>query len=92
MVGGFEWDADKAAANVLTHGVSFDEALGVFADPNLVEVTDLAHADRFNSIGFSSVGRLLFVVATERGERTRIISARKATASDERLYTEGDEQ
>lgn len=87
--GEFEWDADKAAANVEKHGVTFEEAMGVFFDPNAAELPDLAHPDRFNIIGFSARSRLLFVVAVERGERTRIISARKATKAEACTYEEG---
>ena len=82
-------DEDKAAANLAAHGVTFDEALGVFADPNSVELEDVGHADRFDVIGFSAKARLLFVVATERGDLTRLISARRATPAEARRYEEG---
>src|SRR5262249_32664777 len=89
VVGEFEWDESKAVANFTAHGVSFDEALGAFNDPNSVEVADAIHPERINVIGFSGRARLLFVVALERGDRTRIISARKATRAEERLYETG---
>ncbi len=51
----FEWDAAKAAANLKTRGISFNEAVEVFSDPNAVEGFDAAHSDeenRFYIIGF----------------------------------------
>jgi uncharacterized DUF497 family protein len=64
----FEWDAAKAALNLKTHGISFDEAVEVFFDPNAVEGFDAQHSndeDRFYIIGFST-RRLLYVVYAER--------------------------
>jgi uncharacterized DUF497 family protein len=85
----FEWDDAKAAANLRKHGVSFDEAADVFADPSLVENEDASHSygeARFAVIGYSA-SRLLLVVFTERnGDALRIISARLPTPSERRLY------
>ena len=83
----FEWDDEKNKANDKKHGVDFETAVWVFADPNLVELPDEAHSDeeiRYDVIGF--VENVLFVVCTDRGEATRIISARKATAKERRIY------
>ena len=85
----FEWDADKADANVQKHGVTFDEAQGVFADPLAETNPDLDHSEgeaRFVLLGQSRFGRLLIVVFTERGEKVRIISARIATKTERRTY------
>ncbi len=78
----FEWDEAKAASNLKIHGVSFNEAVEAFFDPNAVEGSDTEHSndeDRFYIIGFSS-RRLLYVVYAERFKDNiiRIISARKA--------------
>ena len=76
----FEWDADKAALNLKKHGVDFRDAVRVFYDVNRIEWYDSAHSDdedRYNTIGM--VREVLFVVYTERRERTRILFARKAT-------------
>ncbi len=85
----FEWDANKALANFLKHGVSFNEALEVFFDPNAIERYDDLHSideSRFTIVGFSS-RRLLQVAYTEREEETfRLISARKATGAELELY------
>lgn len=85
----FEWDANKAWANFLKHGVSFDEAMEVFYDPRALERYDDLHSDdesRFSIIGLSS-RRLLQVAYTERGRDTlRLISARTATATERELY------
>lgn len=83
----FEWDEDKAAANWKKHGVDFRDAVRVFSDPFRKEMYDAAHStdeDRFNTIG--RVRDILFVVHTECGERTRIISARRATPRERRWY------
>ena len=87
--GDFEWDSAKAEENVAKHGVSFEEAATATLDPLAVEVADEVHPDRVMTIGMSIRERLLLVVTTERGERTRIITARRATADERRLYEEG---
>ncbi len=90
LEGGWEWDADKAAANISKHGVSFEEAVTVFADPDAVYfASDVEDEQRLVTIGMSDRARILFVVFVERGERDRIISARRAIAVEERRYTEG---
>ena len=85
----FEWDANKASANFAKHGVSFEEAMEVFYDPNSLEQYDsLNSADevRFTIIGLSS-RRLLQVAYAERAQDAlRVISARKATGTERELY------
>ena len=85
----FEWDAQKAADNLKDHGVGFDEALTVFADPlaNIFEDPDHSADERRELIiGHSTAQRLLVVSFTERGRRTRIISARQVTPSERKDY------
>lgn len=87
----FEWDPAKAAANARKHGVSFDEATESFSDPLSLNMPDPDHSlveQRFVVLGFSRRGRLLVVSYAERGERTRIITARLATRSEQRRYEE----
>ena len=79
----FEWDEDKAKAK---HGVSFEEATTVFLDIDYLLVPDRTHPDRFVALGYSALARLLVVVHGERGERIRIISARRATGRERRAY------
>jgi uncharacterized protein len=85
----FEWDAQKALLNNDRHGVSFEEAAEVFFDP-FFQYGDATPADvdeqRDFIIGYSASQRLLLVVYTERGERTRLISARPATRSERKQY------
>ncbi|MBI4702404.1 MAG: BrnT family toxin [Deltaproteobacteria bacterium] len=87
----FEWDADKAAANRRSHGVSFEEALTALADPRAIEAPDLLDPERHVTIGYSALSRMLFVVHIEvlAGRRTRIISARRASHAQRRKYEEG---
>jgi uncharacterized DUF497 family protein len=85
----FEWDARKAARNLRKHGVSFGEASTVIGDPLSRTIPDPLHSgreDRWVTLGMSSRGRKLVVVLTERGDRIRIISARKATRRERRNY------
>ncbi|MDQ3253175.1 MAG: BrnT family toxin [Acidobacteriota bacterium] len=86
----FDWNSNKAAANLKNHKVSFAEAAEAFADPNLVDDYDVGHSDeepRYRIIGLSS-RRLLFVTYTERdeGEVIWIIHARKAGPQHRREY------
>lgn len=78
----FEWDPEKAAANEAKHGITFEEATSVFLDPLVQNQPDDDHSldeERFAAIGLSQFGRLLLVTYTDRGDRIRIISARKPT-------------
>ena len=85
----FEWDARKAAANYLKHGVSFKEATQVFYDPNAVGDFDATHSEvepRFFIIGFSSLRQLYVVYAEIEDQTVRIISARKPTRAERKVY------
>jgi uncharacterized DUF497 family protein len=84
--GDFEWDADKATANAAKHGVTFEEAVTVFLDLDYLLVRDALAPERFVAIGVSSQTRVLFVVHCERGEKLRIISARRATRRERETY------
>jgi len=87
----FEWDPSKAAANLRKHRVSFNEAATVFGDFLGITAADPDHSvdeHRYITVGFSDRGRLLMVAHAERGDRTRIISARTLTQSERRAYEE----
>lgn len=88
----FEWDRDKAARNLAKHGVEFAEAATVFGDPLAITFHDPDHSDdedRFLTFGHSIAERLLVVSHTERGDATRIISARAATRRERKIHEEG---
>ena len=88
----FEWDEEKAKANLKKHRVSFDEATTVLIDSFSITIHDPDHSvdeQRYIDIGISDNGRVLVVVYTERGSNIRIISCRKATPSERKLYEEG---
>jgi hypothetical protein len=88
----FEWDEEKAKANLKKHRVSFDEATTVFIDPFSMTISDPNHSvdeQRYIDLGSSDKGRVLVVVYTERGSHIRIISCRKATSSERQLYEQG---
>ncbi len=83
----FEWDSEKDLRNVKLHKISFETAKFVFKDKNRIEMFDEQHSgteDRFITI--RKVRKVLFVVFTERGDRTRIISARLATKAERKFY------
>ena len=89
----FEWDTGKAEANLRKHRVSFDEAQTVFTDDFSVAILDPDHSDekdRLIIIGMSNKRRLLVVIYTERGKKTRLISARKATHAEHEKYENQD--
>ena len=90
----FDWDERKNRANRTKHGVWFEEAQTVFDDPRALLFPDPDHSkeeERFLLLGTSSVGRTLLVVHcfNESEELFRIISARRATTKEARIYEEG---
>jgi uncharacterized protein len=88
----FEWDDQKAASNLHKHGVPFDEAVSVFGDPLALTFSDTEHSEheeRSRTYGISNKERLLVVIHTERRNRVRIISARKATRYEKSIYKNG---
>jgi len=94
MKPGFEWDEKKAGASLRKHGINFEEAVTVFLDPFSATIADPDHSaaeQRYVDVGSSERGRVLVVVYTERGANLRIISCRKATAAERRVYEEGHE-
>jgi uncharacterized DUF497 family protein len=90
----FSWDERKALANLRKHGVSFEEAATVFSDRDALEWDDFEHSLsewRSTRLGFSLLGRILFVTYTIRrvkndNETIRIISARQATRKERQVY------
>jgi uncharacterized DUF497 family protein len=90
----FTWDAGKATRNLRKHGVSFEEAATVFADPDALEWEDLEHShqeNRFKRLGISSRGRILILVYSHRRtkddkETLRIITARRANPKEREAY------
>jgi len=85
----FEWDHQKAVANAQKHGVTFEEALEVFADDRSSTAPDPDHSvgeARFVIFGKTVAGRLVVVSFTERGDRIRIINARQMTSTERRAY------
>jgi hypothetical protein len=87
----FEWDAAKAAANLLQHGVSFEDAATVFQDPLAKVHADPDHSEaerRDIIVGHSAQGQLLLVSFTDRGSKLRLISARPVTRQERHDYEE----
>jgi uncharacterized protein len=87
----FDWNPDKARANLAKHQVSFQEAATVFRDPLSITFPDPNHSigeKRWVVIGQSKNGRLLFVSHTDRDDLTRIISAREVTRRERLIYEE----
>ena len=87
----FEWDRRKAERNLRKHGVSFEEAVSVFSDPEELTIDDPDHSldeERCVSVGHSVLGRLLVVGYTERRSKIRLIFARRATMPERFDYEE----
>ena len=87
----FEWDPQKAAANLAKHTVSFEDAATVFGDPLGRIKSDPRHSveeERLVLLGRSQTKHLLAVMYVDRGEVIRIISARRATRRERRDYEE----
>jgi uncharacterized protein len=84
----FEFDPAKARANLRKHGVSFAHAEQALRDPMAltIEDPDAKGEQRFVTLDMDSLGRVLVVVHTQRGERTRPISARKASHGEANRY------
>ena len=87
----FDWDEDKYVSNLVKHKIDFHEAITIFNDPNIVERYDEKYSfyeERFKAIGLSENMRILMVCHCykENGDLIRIISARKATKGEIRIY------
>ena len=82
-----EWDDEKNEKNVRKHGIYFEDAARIFLDEYRYDDFDEIHSnfeDRIKTVGF--VMNVLAVIYTERGDRTRIISARRADRDEEAEY------
>lgn len=89
----FEWDPRKAGVNRRKHGIDFADATAVFEDERALTVPDEITAvdeTRMLTLGRDAMARLLVVAYTWRGERIRLISARRATPNERRHYREGE--
>ena len=88
----FEWNSNKATSNLAKHDVSFHEASTVFGDPLAFTFPDPDHSydeTRYITIGESIQGRLLIISHTDLEQRIRIISARKVTRQERKIYENG---
>lgn len=88
----FEWDPAKALANLRKHGVPFFKACQVFKDAGRLEQPEFSgdhDEERWDVLGRAE-GTILFVVFTVRGERVRLVSARRATRNEQRHHWAGD--
>ena len=82
-----KWDPEKAAANLRKHGIDFADAATVLNDERALTVADEdPDEERFVTLGLDVLGRLLVVAYTWRGEEPRLISARRATRSEQNQY------
>ena len=83
----YEWDPRKAEANFLKHRVDFADAVSVFSDRLALTIPDESDEEaRFATLGSDLLGRILVLIYTWRGDRIRVISARKATARERKQY------
>ena len=95
----FEWNIEETRANLMKHGLSFEEAKAVFGDPLSLTFPDDYHSDsedRDITVGRSERGKVLLVVHVddwqpEDTQIVRIISCRRATPSERRIYGQGED-
>ena len=82
------WDPEKAKTNFRKHRIRFSDADFVFYDPMalVIEEQFVDGEQRFVSVGTDSIGRILVVVYSYRNDSIRIISARKATSRERKVY------
>jgi uncharacterized DUF497 family protein len=83
----FEWYSEKERQNVEKHGIDLETVKRVFDDPFRIEQYDESHSgmeDRWQVLG--KAGGVLFVVYSERGVATRIITAREAEPEERQIY------
>lgn len=93
----FEWDIRKAKSNVRKHRITFERSATIFRDPNLLSIPDKEHSEseeRWLTMGLDESGILLVISHTFKHSganicQIRIISARKATTTEEEQYEEG---
>jgi uncharacterized DUF497 family protein len=82
---GFEWDEDKSNANLIKHGIDFDDAREVFYGPVIIRGSSRNNEERWLAIGKSD-DRIVSVIFTYRHDLIRIISARHPRPDEERAY------
>lgn len=86
----YQWNRDKATANLRKHGIDFADAVSVFSDDLALTIPDERFdEERFVTIGLDGFGRVLVVVYTLQGEAIRVISARKVSRQERQQYEEG---
>jgi uncharacterized DUF497 family protein len=85
------WDPGKAKSNRLKHQVSFADVEAVFYDPNAISIEDMDSEGeaRYVTVGADSLGRVVVVVYTYRESGIRLISARKANKTEQKVYEKG---
>ena len=85
------WDPNKNAENLRKHRISFETALQVFNDPGFITRPDhYPFEERYQTIGNISNSVIILVYTwPQRDDPGRIISARKATRAERRIYEEG---
>jgi uncharacterized DUF497 family protein len=95
----FEWDPNKDKSNISKHKISFENAVSVFKDENAISIFDEEHSsyeDRWITIGMDEKTRTLVVIHTfitidnNNDCNIRIISARKATKNEQKVYNKGE--
>lgn len=82
---GFKWDDVKSEANLVKHGIAFDDASEVFYGPFIVKRSNRNDEERWLAIGKSS-DQIVTVIFTRRNDLIRIISARHPRPDEKRTY------
>jgi uncharacterized protein len=87
----YEWDLDKARANLIKHYIRFADGVIALEDERALTIRDISseEEERWVTLGMDAHGRILVVVYTWRSETIRLISARLATQRERRQYEQG---
>lgn len=87
----YEFDEAKSAANKAKHGLDFSEAQKLWQDPDAVELPARSETEERKMLIAQTGGKIWSAIFTERAERIRIISVRRARSNEEALYEQTED-
>jgi uncharacterized DUF497 family protein len=89
---GYEFDEAKSAPNKVKHGLDFSEAQKLWRDEDAVELPARSDKEERKMLIAKSKGKIWSAIFTERVDRIRIISVRRAHTNEEALYEQTEDQ
>jgi uncharacterized DUF497 family protein len=88
----YEFDEAKSAANKAKHGLDFSEAQKMWQDADAVEIPAKSDVEQRKMLIARSEGKIWSAIFTERENKIRIISVRRARANEEAMYEQTEDQ